>query len=99
MKIPPFFKKHFWDVDFNKLDFDKNLSFIIIRILEYGDPNSVRWLFKHTDKMKIKQTVLETRELSPRALNFWSIFLNLSRRKIKCLRKSYQKIQIAHWPH
>jgi len=99
MRIPYSFRKYFWDVDFNSLDFDKNPSFVIVRILEYGDPVAVRWLFKHTDKRKIKPIVLGTRELSPQALNFWSIFLNLSQRKVKCLKKSYQKMQSVHWPY
>jgi len=99
MKLPSFLKKYFWNVDFAKLDLEKNSFFVITRLLEYGDIKSLCWLFKHTGRRQIEEVIMKSRELSPKTANFWSLFLNLDKNKILCLKKSYQKIQRTHWVH
>ena len=97
MRLPLFLKKYFWDVDFNKLDFKKRPEYIILRILEYGDIKTLRWLLKNTNKKKIKEIIIKYKGLSPKSLYFWTSFFNLEKNKILCLRKSYQKMQKSHW--
>mgnify|MGYP006943673440 CR=1 FL=1 len=97
MKLPPFLKKYFWNVDFSKLDFKKDSFFIINRILEYGDDKALRWLFKNASKKQIKEVVLNSRELTAKSANFWGLMFNLDRNKILCLKKPYQKMQKTHW--
>jgi|YelNatPaOPRAMG01_1025707.scaffolds.fasta_scaffold41291_3 hypothetical protein len=99
MKLPLFLKKYFWDVDFSSLDFEHNPDFVIARILEYGDMKAVRWMRKSVDEKKIKKIVEESRQLSRKSANFWSLFFNISREKIRCFKKSYQKMQKSHWPY
>jgi len=97
MKLPSFLKKYFWNVDFSELNLEEDSFFVITRILEYGDIKSLCWLFKHTNRIQIKEVVIKSRELSPKTANFWSLFLNLDKNKILCLKKSYQKMQKSHW--
>jgi hypothetical protein len=97
MKLPFFLKKYFWDIDFNTLDLKKDHFYIITRLLEYGNIKAIRWLFKNTSQSKIKETILKSRELSPKTVNFWNLFFNLDKSKIQCLKKSYRKMQSTHW--
>lgn len=97
--MPVFLKKYFWDVDFSGLDFERNPDYVIARILEYGDARAIRWMLKSADKKKIEKIVEESRQLSRKSANFWSLFFNISREKIRCLQKSYQKMQKSHWPY
>jgi hypothetical protein len=97
MKLPSFLKKYFWNVDFSELDLKKDSSFIITRILEYGDIKALCWLFKYAGRRQIEEVIMKSRELSPKTANFWSLFLNLDKNKILCLQKSYQKMQRTHW--
>jgi len=99
MKPPYFLKKYFWDINFNSLDLKKNELYIITRLLEYGDIEAIRWLLKTVKASKIKETILRSRELSPKTVNFWTLFFNLDKSKIQCLKKSYQKVQSSHWPY
>jgi hypothetical protein len=92
-------KKYFWDVDVNQLDHKKHQDYIISRILEYGDPGAVHWLFENFNKKMIKGTVLKHRDFSARSANFWGIIFNLNKNEIKCLKKSYQQKQKIHWPY
>jgi len=97
--MPLFLKKYFWDVDFSGLDFRENPGYITARILEYGDAKAIKWLFGASQKNEIKKVVMKSRQLSSKTANFWSLFLNINRNKIECLKKSYQKMQKSHWPY
>jgi len=90
----------FWDTDLKNIDVKKNARYIIERILEYGEPNEVRWLFKTYPKSKIKKVILQKRScLSRKSAAFWADFLGLPKSKILCLRPSYQKMRKSHWPY
>jgi len=97
MKLPSFLRKYFWDVDFNSPDLKGNSFFVINRLLEYGDLKAISWLFKHAKRKQIEQVIKKSRELSPKTLNFWCLFFNLKRKKILCLKRSYQETQKSHW--
>lgn len=97
MQLPSFLKKYFWDTDFNSLSIKKHSSYLITRLLEYGDEKALSWMFKNINRKKIETTVIESRELSQKSANFWGLVLNLNKTRIQCLKKSYQKIQSSHW--
>ena len=99
MKPPYFLKKYFWDVNFASLDLKRDQLYIITRLLEYGDIEAIRWLLKTVKPGKIKEIILQSRELSLKTVNFWHLFFNLDKSKIQCLKKSYQKMQSSHWPY
>lgn len=69
-KLPPFLKKYFWDIDFKKLDSQKNSEYIIVRLLEFGDEKAIRWVIKAFSKKFIKQTVMTSRGFSPKTATF-----------------------------
>lgn len=92
-------KRFFWDIDFSKLDFEKNSEYVIARILEYGDPEAIKWLFETYDKKTIKKVLMNQRGFSKKTANFWSKILDVDESQIQCLKKSYQEIQKAHWPY
>jgi hypothetical protein len=95
--FPLFLKRYFWDVDFKRLDSQRNAEYVISRILEYGDVDALKWLFKVFDSRLIKKTLSERRGFSPKTANFWGLFFDLDKRKIRCLKKSYRKTPKTHW--
>lgn len=87
----------FWDINLKK---DKREApFIIGRILEYGDENDIKWMFKNFKSSQIKQVVLKKRDLSPKSAIYWASILGLQKNKILCLKTSYQKMRKSHWPY
>lgn len=92
-------KQYFWDVDFSKLDFDKKSEFVIERILEYGDPEAVKWLFDNYNRDEIKKVLKNKRGFSKKTANFWSKILEVDQSEIQCLKKSYRETQKTHWPY
>jgi len=99
MSLPKFLQSCFWDIDFEKLDFQKYPYFVIERILEYGNKKDVDWLAKNFPKDTIKKTIISSRSLSPKSANFWALVLNLDRDKVLCLKKSSAKKQNKIWPY
>jgi len=70
-KMPQSFKRYFWDTDFSKIDLKKNQTYVIERLLEYGDIAAYRWLTKNFPKPTLKETAKVSRRVSPKTKNFW----------------------------
>ena len=93
-KLPVSFKSYFWDIDFSKLNF-KNTRFIIKRVLDRGDTNSIKWLVNNYSKVDIENTIMKSRDLSQKTANFWADLYKMDRAKILCLQKHYSPIQFG----
>lgn len=65
----------FWDVNPAKIDPKKNAAYIIERILDFGNDNEVKWLFKNYSKAMLKKTVATSRSLTPRSKSLWTLVL------------------------
>lgn len=97
MKLPLYLKKYFWDADFENLDPQKNRSYIVSRILEYGDDKAVKWAFQSFSREDIKKTLRESRILSPKSGNFWAAVFNLNKADLRSLQKAHLKVRASHW--
>jgi hypothetical protein len=89
-RLPRFAQRYFWDIDARQLDVDKHSTYVIERLLEWGDPPTARWLLKNYSRRKIVGVLKKTRALSRMSANFWAVYFDLSRGEIKCLSKRYQ---------
>lgn len=96
-KLPLFLKPCFWDVDFEKLDAEKQVYNIIGRILENGNQEAIQWLIQHYSKEQMAEVLFRFRFVSPKSANYWVLILNLPRENVLCLQKHYQKKQRRHW--
>lgn len=74
-KVPKEFSRYFWDVVLDDLTIEKHPRFIAERLLNYGDLNSIKWLFTWTDRKFILTLVDESRNLNPKSRNYWKIML------------------------
>jgi len=92
-------QKYFWDVDPSTLDLTKNSEYIIARILEYGDPEAIHWMFAKFDQKKIRDVFKTHRGFSPRTIYFWKSFFDLRENQILCLKKPYLETQKRLWPY
>ncbi|MCM8784368.1 MAG: hypothetical protein NC818_06330 [Candidatus Omnitrophica bacterium] len=98
-ELPKFLKKYFWDTDFEQIDFKNHRVYVLKRILEYGDEEAVRWMFKEFRKDEIKNTLCKFRGYSPKTANFWALILGIEKERIKCLQRSFRGIQKQFWPY
>ena len=71
--VPAELGRFFWDVDPAGLDPLRHKSFIIERILEFGDEKAVRWLFDAFSRDDIAAILESSRSLSMKSRNFWQL--------------------------
>lgn len=98
-RLPVFLKKYFWDVDFKKIDPKKYPSYIIQRILNFGDQRATGWLFRNFNKEIMKQTLQIRRGFSKRAATYWGKFFNMPRREIMYFKKGFPNPPVRLWPY
>lgn len=78
------FSKLFWDVDFANLDLTKNRKFIIERVLNMGDQDSLRWLRNTYSEDEILDTVKMSRRLSKKTARCWQNYFDLREDQMRC---------------
>lgn len=74
MVMPLFVKRLFWEYDVNSLDFVGHKRFIVERVLEKGNSNSLKWLFRCYSISEIKNIIETSVNLSTATKNFWNIY-------------------------
>lgn len=90
------FSEHlFWDVKKSEIDFDKNKSYVIWQVLEYGKLEDWRLIQKYYGIQEIAKTAMTFRGLDPKALNFISFLSGIPKEKFRCY--TYQQSLPPHW--
>jgi hypothetical protein len=57
MNKPIFDKRIFWDVDFDKIDYDKRANFVIERVFERGDVEDIRQCRRYYGDEKVRKAL------------------------------------------
>lgn len=97
--IPPFLKKYFWDTDMVKLSPKKHATWIIERILEWGDVKAVKWLRERYSRRELLHVLDISRTLSHKSWHFWKLILLDTHNPIPCTRKFSPKRQETAWKY
>lgn len=63
---PIFQRRIFWDVDFDKLNYDNRARFVIERVFERGDVDDIRQCRRYYGDEKIKEILLSAKYLAER---------------------------------
>ena len=69
--LPVRFRALFWDVDIERIRVKKHARFIIERILEYGNMDSIYWLQRVFSAQTILDVMGESRKISRKSRNLW----------------------------
>lgn len=92
-------KNLFWDSNFEKIDYQKNASTVIERILDLGDIEQIKVMLKHYDTEKIKQVLRTSRRLTPKSANFWADYFKVRKEDVLCLSNQSSRAQENNWPY
>lgn len=96
-KLPQFIHKYFWEVNPKNVDVDMQSHYIIERILEYGDMEDIKWIWKAYPKKAIIEAVKTSRAISKKTANYWAVILGIPKSKILCFSKQFQQTSRAIW--
>lgn len=83
----------FWDVQ--SADPVKNSSFVIDRILNYGEEEDFKWAAQYYGIDRIKAHLEEKNNLDNKSLSFWCKYFNVD--PIKCIQKQSITRQGLFW--
>ena len=95
--IPILARRIFWDVDFDKLDYDGKASFVIERVFERGDVEDIRQCRRYYGDEKVVDALLKAKFLPLATLHFVCAIFDKPLEAFRCftLRQSNQ----AHLPY
>lgn len=95
-KMPEELKKYFWDTDFEKLNIQKNKSYIISRLYCYGDLKAIRWVNNTYSREDIKNVAINRRDLKPIVANYLRQQFNLKKEEM-AYYKTVSAMNYEYW--
>ena len=70
----------FWDVDIKNLDTKKHAIYIIERIIDFGNDDEVRWMWKNYPRILIEKVVKNSRVLHSSSRSLWTLLTKKKKR-------------------
>lgn len=82
-KVPRRFQRALWSYNISKMDLKKDKKEIITQVLNYGDWEDLKLLFKLYPEKDIKKVVKNPRRgvWFEKVLNFWTTIFNIKLKK------------------
>lgn len=81
---PQLAKRIFWDVDVDRLDFDKRAVFVIERVFERGDVADIRNCRRYYGDKRIASVLLAAKFLPEHRLHLASAVINAPIESFRC---------------
>ena len=77
--LPKFLQSCLWSYDLSKMTPEGNKETIITQVLNYGDSQAIRWLFKTYKLYELKDVIRKPRRglWLENAINYWSKILKI----------------------
>ena len=89
-QLPSFLRPYFWEVDFTMIQLPKHETYVIERVLEYGNDQAIGWLKKIFTPETIAHVVRRSGCLSRNTANFWALILDIPKEEIRCFSNPFQ---------
>jgi hypothetical protein len=83
-RLPEFLRPYFWETDFAGLRLPEQQSYVIERVLEYGDDRAIHWLKATFEPETIAEVVRHSRRISRNTANLWALVLDIPKEQIRC---------------
>jgi hypothetical protein len=74
----------FWDVDFDKLDWEKYAHWVIVRVFERGDVEDIRQVRRHYGDAEVKESLLNAKSIRLNRLHLAAAVIDEPVHKFKC---------------
>ncbi|MDZ4810453.1 MAG: hypothetical protein SGI96_19625 [Bacteroidota bacterium] len=81
---PIFDKRIFWDVDFNKINYEKYPAWVIVRVFERGDIPDIKQLRSYYGDKLIKKEIVKAKYIEFETMQFLSAIYQIPKQKFRC---------------
>jgi hypothetical protein len=95
MDKPALSKQAFWDVDMEKIDYEKNARHVVEKVIERGKAEDFNNILKFYGFEKVKKLALQANWLSDVSINFCCTLFKVKPTDFKCYEKKQSNRQ--HW--
>ncbi len=86
--IPPNISKlPFWDVNFSAIDFEKDKTFVIAKVMNYGGLSDFKGAIAYYGKKTIKNEIIKATDLSKETLSFMCFYFDLKKEDFICYNR------------
>ena len=92
MNKPILSKQAFWDVDMEKIDYQKNALDILERVINKGSFEDFKSLCNYYGDNRICETIIHSKCLDDREINFCCVVFNLKPIDFKYRKKTKEAI-------
>lgn len=75
--VPEEFRYLFWDTNPDTIQLRKHASYVIERVLEFGDLDALSWLQKIYPTQRIIDVLLTSRAITAKSRGFWTIWFGV----------------------
>ena len=82
--LPEMLRPLFWDAEWSSVDFDRNRTAVIERILNLGNEEQLAWLRRNVSLDEIRAVVSSSRRLSRKTARCWQNFFGLDEEEMRC---------------
>ena len=83
---PIFNKRIFWDVDFEKINYDAKSNFVIERVFERGDVEDIRNCRRYYGEEKVSEALLNAKFLPETRMYLASAVINKPITEFRCYK-------------
>ncbi len=94
MEKPILSKQAFWDVDMDKIDFEKNARYVVEKVIERGKAEDFDSLLKFYGFDRVGELALQALWLSDISINFCCVLFNVKPTDFKYYEK--KQLNRAH---
>ena len=95
MDRPILSKQAFWDVDMDKIDYEKNAAHVVEKVIERGKAQDFDNLLKFYGFQKVGELALQANWLSDISINFCCVLFKVKSTDFKCYEK--KQSNRLHW--
>ena len=89
-------KRIFWDVDFEKIDYDEHPGWIIVRVFERGDIPDIQQLRKYYGDRLIKTEIVKAKYIEFETLQYLSAIYQIAKEKFRCYINIQSTMGLSH---
>lgn len=83
---PQFHRRIFWDVDFDKIDYDQYARFVIERVFERGDVEDIRQCRRYYGDEKIREILTTAKWLPKQSIYLAAAILDNDLSDFQCYK-------------
>jgi len=99
LKLPSFLHQYFWEVDADKINPQKEVFYVVERLMDRGDLLAFKWLKEHFSRDFLKQVAVKSKNISRFNKTFWYNYLDIIPKEKLCSRKAFPKRRKTVWPY